>query len=110
MMESSRLDTPGFVSKELKEASTENRTGTTETNDTNSKSISSYARPNSRLRFKRINITKRLKKLENLDIIQNLTDKKLYINKQKTIQTPSLILNPNICKSDLNNFLNFEIK
>ena len=86
MMESSRLDTPGFVSKELKEASTENRTGTTETNDTNSKSISSYARPNSRLRFKRINITKRLKKLENLDIIQNLTDKKLYQRNLKILK------------------------
>ena len=83
MMEGNRLDTPGFISVVWKETNTNDRTGTTETYNTTSKTVSSNARPNSRLRFKRINIVKRFKKLDNADWIKNLSDKKFSINRQR---------------------------
>lgn len=72
--------------------------------------MNSNTRPNSRLRFKRINITKRFKKLENLNAIESVTNRKILFNKHKLTKAPSLNLNSNIYRADLNNFLSFETK
>ena len=94
--------------KSWKETNTEDKNGTTETRNSTTNTLNSNTRPNSRLRFKRINITKRFKKLENLNAVANITNKKILYSKHKITKAPSLNLNSNIYRADLNNFLNFE--
>lgn len=109
-LEESRLDTPGFMLQSCKDSNIDDKNGTSETRNSTTNTLNSNARPNSRLRFKRINITKKFKKLENLNAINSATNRKILFSKHKITKAPSLNLNSNIYRADLNNFLNFDSK
>lgn len=60
-LDENRLNTPGFMVKCSKQPNSKDRNGTTETRYTTTNTVSSISRPESRLRFKRVNIVNQFK-------------------------------------------------